>query len=496
MAARWTPDALAHPLAQALDLALLTGRDEVLDEVDGRASFAVDPFGQTFQEQIDFLTQKRPLPTKVWDDALHGNHDRAFTIAGSANLAMTEDAIAMVAEFREVILKTGAEANDIDAFAKEFDRIVAEYGWDYNGGRDWRIRTIFRTNMRTSHMAGRLKQMRDPDVVKMRPYWQYRHGELRRPKNPRSEHKSWDGMVLRHDDPWWETYFPPNDWQCSCGVRTLSERDMERLGKTGPDTAPPIEYELHQPKSGKPAVRLPKGTGYGWDYQPGNQWSQGLVPSAIHDEVQAAFEKAQASGAAPMQQPDGPHQLYRVDVPRPADELLAAARPFTTPLLPSAKSPDAMPDEEYVREFLRPFGADIGKPVLWQDVTGTKIAISDDLFRGEGGRWKVTKQGRELYAAQLAEVIMDPDEIWLGVRSLALDRVLPGVEDHILTRQYIRAGLQSPGSEHPASGMFATFDMGRKFWLATTGFKPGPRKKTNWAYMNNQRTGKLLWSRK
>ena len=63
------------------------------------------------------------------------------------------------------------------------------------------IRTIFETNLRTSYMAGRLKQMRAPAVVKMRPYWQYRHGENGTPLNPRPQHVSWDGLVLMHDDP-------------------------------------------------------------------------------------------------------------------------------------------------------------------------------------------------------------------------------------------------------------------------------------------------------
>ncbi|MFT3687806.1 MAG: phage minor head protein [Paenirhodobacter sp.] len=88
----------------------------------------------------------------------------------------------------------------------------------------WRIRTIFATNSRTSYMAGRLAMMRDPDVVRIQPWWQYIHAESRTPMAPRPQHLFWDRLVLRWGDPWWDIHFPPNDWMCSCGVRAMSER--------------------------------------------------------------------------------------------------------------------------------------------------------------------------------------------------------------------------------------------------------------------------------
>ena len=91
---------------------------------------------------------------------------------------------------------------------------------------------IYETKLRTAHQAGRLAQMRDPDVVKARPFWQYIHGETREPKPPRAEHLALDGKVWRLDDPIWQRIYPPNGWGCRCGVVALSDNQLAAQGLT------------------------------------------------------------------------------------------------------------------------------------------------------------------------------------------------------------------------------------------------------------------------
>jgi len=108
-------------------------------------------------------------------------------------------------------------------------------GWSYKGGFGWRTRVIYETNLRTAYQAGRYKQMAEPDMLKRRPWWQYKHsGSV----NFRPEHKRWDGLVLRADDEWWKIHYPPNGWGCDCYVNALNERDLKRLGKDGADSRP------------------------------------------------------------------------------------------------------------------------------------------------------------------------------------------------------------------------------------------------------------------
>ena len=119
----WAYDRLAPLISAGMELAILSGREAVFREMDGdddADSFAEpDVFNQPFLEQIEFLRQKRPTPSRAWTDYMHGDHDRAFVVAGATDLAMVED-------FHEAVIRA-AETLDIKAFGREFDTIVARF---------------------------------------------------------------------------------------------------------------------------------------------------------------------------------------------------------------------------------------------------------------------------------------------------------------------------------------------------------------------------------
>jgi len=464
LGARWTPNALAALLDQAMELAALEGREAVFQDGEAPAAFAEPDFTrQEFREQIEFLTQKRPKPTRAWTDAMYGTHDRAFVVAGATDIAMLE-------EFQAAIIE-GARTYDTKGFAAEFDRIVDKYGWSYNGGRNWRVRTILETNIRTSYMAGRLRQMRDPDVVKIMPYWQYRHADTRVPENPRPEHVGFDGLVLMWNDPWWDVYFPPNGWVCSCGCHSLSRGDLRRLGKTGPDKAPVIVRKPHLDRTSGQTSLLPEGVDFGWDYMPGDKWERGLVPSALLED----------DDAAPAEGKPG-HHVVRIDEAEPIDDLVAKAKSFTAEKLASDLQP-----ADYIKALLEPFGAAPGSAVLWEDVSGTRIPISSDVFFRPDGTWKGGKRGHADHAAFLAETIMDPDEIWLGVREVP-DPVRSDLTELLVTRRYVRVD--------PETALFVLFEMGRRHWRMVTGYASFTRSHPDHRHLDKQRVGKLLWKRK
>lgn len=439
----------AEALGDALALAELIGRGEVLDE-DGPALSEPKIGTVTFKEAQEFHRQKVSLPSRVWTDTLHQAHDRAFVVAGA-------DSVALVEDLRGALDKAMNGGGGLDAFRESFDEIVTRHGWDYNGGRNWRTRVIYDTNLRTAHQAGRLKQMRDPDVVKHKPYWLYVHAETREPKQPREQHLAWDGKVFMHDDPIWDRIYPPNGWKCSCGVRAISTAGLRRLGKDGPDKAPTLEMRKVQDPTTGETIWVPEGIDFGWGYQPGNTWERGLVPRELQKPLKLA-------------QPELP-----LPVSPPLDQL---GRPFTAPQLPKGKEP-----EFYVRKFLQRFGADIGRGTVFRDRAGQAVVISDQLFRNADRSWKVLKFGREIDIERMAEAMFDPDEIWVDWETERSGHTR-------LVRRYLRW--------HEETSSYSSFVWTTHAWHGMTSFAPrkrGGKGKPDKSYIEKHRRGALIFRR-
>lgn len=98
-----------------------------------------------------------------------------------------------------------------------------------------RAENIFRTNIQTAYNVGHYKQMTEPGVKALRPYWQY---DAVNDSKTRPSHLAMDGRVFMADDPIWDTWFPPNGFKCRCTVKTLSKRQMEQRGLTVETEAP------------------------------------------------------------------------------------------------------------------------------------------------------------------------------------------------------------------------------------------------------------------
>jgi len=183
------------------------------------------PFNQPFAEQLDFFRRKLNLPTEAWDDIERAAHDRAFIVAGAQGADLLED-------LRGAVDEAKALGTGLGAVRKNFKRIVAERGWTgwtgegTKGGEAWRTKVTYQTNMATSYAAGRWKQLNDPALLKVLPYWQYHHNDSS--KTPRPQHVSWDGLTLPHDHPFWKSHFPPifnglMAFGCQCWVNAVSK---------------------------------------------------------------------------------------------------------------------------------------------------------------------------------------------------------------------------------------------------------------------------------
>jgi hypothetical protein len=251
-----------------------------------------------FEEAQEFFRQKIRMPSDNWTDVWKEAHSRAVMVAGAASDSLLRD-------FQQAIQKALDHGTTLGEFRKDFDSIVKTHGWQHTGAPGWRAQIIYETNLATAYSAGRYVQMTEPDTLRHFPFWEYRHSGS---SHPRLMHLGWNGLTLRADDPWWDSHYPPNGWHCGCRVSPVSEGGLRRMGKTGPDPAPPVVTKpWSNPHTGE-VHQVPAGIDPGFDYNMGKAWKEGRA--------------AQAPVRAPRLRPVG------APVPQPSDKQIDALRKF------------------------------------------------------------------------------------------------------------------------------------------------------------------------
>lgn len=253
------------------------------------ASFALAP-----QRALEFFRAKGLATSFDWRDMLHEEHDRAFTVAKMADLDL-------LADVRAVVDRGTAEGWTNKRFLDELKPELVRRGWWGKAvmedpaapgearlvqlGSTRRLRTIFDTNLRTSYAAGHWAAIEKNAALA--PYVMY---SAVLDARTRPLHRAWNGTILRWDDPWWHTHTPPNGWNCRCAAIQLSERDLERMGRSGPDQAPasPLR-EWTNPRTGE-ILQVPAGVDPGWGYAPG-------LSRRAEDLARLALEKVAAAPA-------------------------------------------------------------------------------------------------------------------------------------------------------------------------------------------------------
>ena len=394
-----------------------------------------------FDEQIRFFRDKLSLPSQDWTQLWQQGHDHGFVVAGA-------ERDELLADLRGAVDKAISDGTTLQTFRKDFADIVAKHGWAYKGGVNWRSRVIYDTNLRTSYAAGRYTQLQA--VKATRPYWRYVHaeGELA----PRPQHVAWDGLVIHADDPWWRTHYPPNGWGCKCRVEALSDRDLQRLGKSGPDQAPPIQWrDVTVGKRGAHprSVRVPEGIDPGFAYAPGaTAWTQPLA------------EQAMATGEAYTA---GDWQRL---VPTTWQDL---GRPQTLPLAdPPAPLGKPAKGQTELQGMIR--DALGGQDYRVYDVHGVAVAVDAEALA------QYVDPARAQYVPLLTDALSHPYEVWLQLERDSAGYYM--VRSRIIKAYRIRGGRSVLIVAQQANGFLET-------WTFVPVRQMG--------YVQKQRAGKLLY---
>lgn len=418
-----------------------------MDNMNWPAFFKLSP-----ERAIDFLRKKGNKTSFNFYDIQREEHAYNFTVAK----AMSKD---ILQDIRAAVDKALNDGTTLETFKKELRPLLVKKGWwgkqamvDPNTGEEKivqlgsprRLQIIFDTNLRTSYAAGHWEGIQKSK--RLRPYLRY---VAVLDERTREQHRHWHDTVKPVDDPFWDLHYPPNGWRCRCSVQQLSERDLQKRGlevtKGSPDGAPVTYIDKRTGDS----LLLPPGIDPSFAYNPGKSRIKSLTPPAL----------------------DLPLSIPYVG------EIAKAPPPSPRAIHESRLLPDGLAAEDYVRQFLKEFGGDIGKPVLFKDVTGEYLLISEELFKSPSGKWKVFKRGRHRHLLLLADAIKEPDEIFHVWQEYPKGRMS-------LLRHYL---VQWQGIE---GGGFTLFDTSKTGWSGITSFNVDKDE-----YLKKQRVGALVYRR-
>lgn len=403
--------------------------------------------GTPFQEAIDFFQGKVRVPTRTYTDLMNRAHSRAFMVAG----AMRDD---LLCDLQEAIGRAFTAGDTLEDFRKDFDNIVAKYGWKYKGGRNWRTRVIYDTNVRTAYSAGHWQQMQE--TKKLRPYGRYVHGQS---INPREQHLAWHGKIVPLDDPWWNYRWPPNGWGCKCSVVSVSERELERNGWTveHPEADETIRVMLNTP-DGPLEVETVEGVDPSFAYNPGKS-ATGIKLSP------RTVEEAKADGTWNRWRP----------VPWGAGSMEtweSLGKPKKLPLdTPKAKLAEKAQSEEELRPII--------EKMLGGQERLVTAADGDPVWLSVGTLMHI-KPGRSPFVPLIPELLADPYEVWMCFEE---NEVTGKV---VLRKRYVK--LVQVGPKEQPLYMVLQAEEGQ---LVGWTFVPA----SSQSVLNNQRRGKLVWKR-
>jgi SPP1 gp7 family putative phage head morphogenesis protein len=266
-----------------------------------------DAFDVAPEQAVAFFKAKGLQTTFSYADMAGEAHTHAFTVAKMLN-------VDMLGQVRASLDSAMANGTPFREWADSLIPVLQSGGWwgrkevldPLTGqpmiaqlGSPWRLETIFRTNMQTAYAVGQWQEIAaNADAA---PFLMYDAIDDFR---TRPLHASWDRRVMRWDHPWWRTHYPPNGYNCRCGVIQLSTTEVAGLGLQIQNQAPADgTYTWTNPRTGA-KLTVPNGIDPGFAHNPGRQYLSQLQQTlddkveALPSTMKAAARSAKAQQAA------------------------------------------------------------------------------------------------------------------------------------------------------------------------------------------------------
>ncbi|BCK20595.1 phage minor head protein [Vibrio cholerae] len=167
-----------------------------------------------FQEAIDSLKAMIPTDTKEYRQMEAAMKLRAFTVANVSSI----DAVNRVKKRYENALESGASRSET---LSNIRQLLEQEGISETS--PYWLELHYRNNMMTAYNSGRWTQIANNDLVEFLVYSSVLDSgttELCR---------KLDGVIKPKNDPFWESFYPPNHHKCRATVSVLSRKQYEAL---------------------------------------------------------------------------------------------------------------------------------------------------------------------------------------------------------------------------------------------------------------------------
>lgn len=180
----------------------------------------------------EYMASKKPEIHFDYDEIMHDAHKKAFTIAKMTNLDLLKD-------MQGSLTKAFKDGIGFEEWKQSVKPILVKKGWlgnvkvkDPNTGEkkeiyvgNRRLKTIYNTNMRTAYAKARYESQ----MQSLGEYFRYTAVLDGR---TRASHRRLHGKTLPKTDPFWDTNYPPNGYNCRCKVQVLTKAECEARGIT------------------------------------------------------------------------------------------------------------------------------------------------------------------------------------------------------------------------------------------------------------------------
>lgn len=176
-------------------------RERILEEVYfHNVKSMLDRFEEGYEKKFfspDWTTEDNNLLNRV--------QNNIFAFSGAKCFSEME-------ELRDAVYENGKLVSPGD-FRRKARQINARYNVRYLEAERLQV------------MAAGTQGSRWNDFEETRDTHPYLEYVTARDEHVREEHRRLDGLIYPIDDPFWDSYYPPNGWRCRCTVRKCTERE-------------------------------------------------------------------------------------------------------------------------------------------------------------------------------------------------------------------------------------------------------------------------------